>query len=71
MKVGYTVTYYCEYTIDPHDEEWQEEDDDGNFSFNEEYALDRLHDLVRDATDEYTNDYAQSIDISEMKVISR
>jgi hypothetical protein len=68
MKVRFSVTFDCEYTIDPWAEEWQMEDDDGKLSWNEDFALERLRDLIDDAPSEYASDYAEGITISALTI---
>jgi hypothetical protein len=71
MKVKFSVTFHCEYEIDPYDEAWMEEDDDGKYKWNEDYALELLRDQVADEPENFTGDYAESIDISELTVAKR
>jgi hypothetical protein len=71
MRVKFSVTFDCEYDIDEYDEEWQEEGEDGKFFWNEDFALERLRDLIDDAPSEYAGDYAESITISELTPVKK
>lgn len=66
MKVKFSITFDCEYEIDENEEEWQEEDDDGNYKWNEDYALELLHSRIDDDPSTYASDYCESITISEL-----
>lgn len=69
MKVRFSVTFDCEFDIDPLNEDWQEPDDnDQNLHFDEDFALERLHDLVTDEPERYATDYAIGVSLSDFTI---
>ena len=71
MKVKFQITFDCEYDINVYDEDWMEEDDEGNLKWNEDYALELLHDQINDDPGEYAAEYSESVTVSELTVKSR